>query len=88
VDLSLPPRSSFQVRVDGGSGSIDVILPRDVGARVDLDSGSGSFNPDARFRLVAGERGGDGVWETENYDTAEHRARFEIDQGSGSLSIR
>jgi hypothetical protein len=88
VELSLPPSSSFQVQLYGGSGSIDVILPRDVGARVDVDSGSGSFKPDGRFQLVAGERGGDGVWETENYDTAEHRVRFEIDQGSGSLSIR
>jgi hypothetical protein len=87
MDLSLPPTTSFEITIDGGSGSMDIILPQSVGARVDLDSGSGSFKPDQRFRLVAGERGGDGVWETKNYDTVEHRVRFAIDQGSGSLSI-
>jgi hypothetical protein len=87
VDLSLPANRSFEVEISGGSGSMDIVLPPSVGARVNLDSGSGSFNPDGRFRLVAGERGGDGVWETENFDTAEQTIQFEIDQGSGSLSM-
>jgi hypothetical protein len=87
IDLSLPPAGSYEIEIDGGSGSMDIVLPQRVGARVDLDSGSGSFNPNGRFRLVTGERRGDGVWETENYDTAEHRVHFAIDQGSGSLNI-
>jgi hypothetical protein len=87
MDLSLPPTGSYEIEIDGGSGSMDIVLPQSVGAQVDLDAGSGSFSPDGRFRLVAGERGGDGVWETESFDTAEHRVRFAIDQGSGSLSI-
>jgi hypothetical protein len=87
MDLSLPPTSSFEIYIDGGSGLMNVVVPPSVGVRVDLDSGSGSFNPGRRFQLVAGERGDDGVWESENYDTAEHRVHLEIDQGSGSLTI-
>jgi hypothetical protein len=87
MDLSLPQTGSYEIEIDGGSGTMDIVLPHNVGARLDLDSGSGSFNPGGRFRLVAGERRADGVWETENFDAAEHRVRFAIDQGSGSLSI-
>jgi len=88
IELALPSGSTFDVRMDGGSGSITIVLPESVGARVVLDSGSGSFRPDERFRLVEGERGDDGVWETDNFRTAEHTILMEIDQGSGSIRIR
>jgi hypothetical protein len=88
IDLILPADSTFDARIDGGSGSFDIILPESVGARVVLDSGSGSFHPDERFRLVEGKRHDDGVWETDNFRTAEHSILMEIDQGSGSIHIR
>ncbi len=86
-DLMLPPDSTFEAYIEGGSGSIDITLPDGVGARVEIDSGSGSFNPDSRFRLVDGERGDDGVWETDDYDSAEYVVELSIDQGSGSVRI-
>jgi len=88
IDLALPSGTTFDTRIDGGSGPITIILPQSVGARVALDSGSGPFRPDERFRLVKGERGDDGVWETDNFRTAEHTILMDIDQGSGPLSIR
>ena len=88
IDLALPSGSAFEARIDGGSGPITIILPESVGARVVLDSGSGPFRPDERFRLVEGERRDDGVWETDNFRTAEHTILLEIDQGSGPISIR
>jgi hypothetical protein len=88
IDLALPSGSTFEARIDGGSGPITMILPQSVGARVVLDSGSGPFHPDERFRLVEGERGDDGVWETDNFRTAEHTILMEIDQGSGPMNIR
>ncbi len=88
VDLLLPSTSSFEGRIDSGSGAMDIILPEGVGMRVVLDSGSGSFRPDDRFRLLSGERDDDGVWETEDFDDAEHIITLEIDQGSGSITIR
>jgi hypothetical protein len=88
IDLTLPSGSTFEAEIDGGSGAITIILPESVGARVVLDSGSGPFRPDERFRLVEGKRHGDGVWETDNYRTAEHSILLEIDQGSGPINIR
>jgi len=88
ADLVLPSGSSFDAEIDGGSGPLTIVLPRSVGARVVLDSGSGPFSPNARFELVQGKRSGDSTWETDNYDTAEHTILFEIDQGSGPISIR
>jgi hypothetical protein len=87
VNLTLPSESTFEARVDSGSGRIVITLPEGVGARVVLDSGSGSFRPDERFHLVEGELDDDGVWETEDFDTAEHTIVLRIDQGSGSISI-
>ena len=88
VDLVLPSGSTFETEIEGGSGPLTIVLPESVGARVVLDSGSGPFSPDARFQLVKGKRRGDGTWETDNYDTAEHTITLEIDQGSGPITIR
>jgi hypothetical protein len=87
VELTLPSASTFRAHVDSGSGSVSIVVPEGVGARVELDSGSGSFRPDGRFRLIEGERDDDGVWETQNFDNAEHTITLEIDQGSGSIRI-
>lgn len=88
VDLALPADSTFEARIDGGSGALVITLPENVGARVVLDAGSGSFHPGERFRLVEGERRDDGVWETDDWDTADHTVELRIDQGSGSIRIR
>jgi hypothetical protein len=88
IDLTLPSGATFEARIDGGSGAIAIILPESVGMQVELDSGSGSFRPGERFRLVEGERNDDGVWETKDFQTAEHSIVLVIDQGSGSISIR
>ena len=87
IDLALPSDGSFEAHIGGGSGRINIVLPAGVGTRVVLDSGSGAFRPDGRFELVSGERGDDGVWETENFDTAEHTIELKIDQGSGAIII-
>jgi hypothetical protein len=88
VELSLPGGQSYPVTIESGSGSLQVDVPEEAGIRVVLDSGSGSFNPGSRFDLVIGERQGDGVWETENYDSASYTIEMTIDQGSGSISFR
>jgi hypothetical protein len=88
VGLTLPSGSTFEAGIDGGSGPVDILLPESVGARVVLDSGSGAFRPGMRFQLVEGKSHGDGVWETDNFRTAEHTILLKIDQGSGTVGIR
>lgn len=88
IRLTLPGEQSFRFELDGGSGSLRIDIPEDTGVRVRLDSGSGSFNPGSEFILVSGERRGDGVWESKNYDAAEFIIEMTVDQGSGSITLR
>lgn len=88
IRLTLPEDQSFHFELDSGSGSVNIDLPEDTGVRVELDSGSGSFNPGNAYDLISGERRGDGVWESENYDSAEYIIEINIDQGSGSITFK
>ena len=88
IQLFLPEKQSFDFHLDSGSGSVQIDLPENTGLRVILDSGTGSFNPGSGFNLVSGERSGDGIWESENYDEADFVIEMTIDQGSGSITIK
>ncbi len=88
IRIGLPEDQSFHFELDSGSGSLNIDLPEDTGVRVVLDSGSGSFNPGNDYDLVSGEKRGDGVWESENYDSAKYTIEMEIDQGSGSITFK
>jgi hypothetical protein len=85
IELMLPEDQSFDFVLDSGSGGVRIDVPEDTGIRVRIDSGSGSFSPGGDFDLVSGERNGDGVWESENYDDADYTIEITIDQGSGSI---
>ena len=88
ISLSLPEDQSFSFKMDSGSGSVKIAIPTGTGIRVELDSGSGSFNPGGNFELVSGERSGDSVWETKNYENSSYQIEMSIDQGSGSITFR
>lgn len=87
VELVLPERGEATVDIDGGTGRIQIVLPAKMAARVEIVSGSGSFRPGERLKLVQGERDGDGVWETEGFQSAENRIELKIDQGSGAITF-
>ena len=88
ITMTLPSNQSFDFKLDSGSGSVKIDIPEGTGFRVELDSGSGSFNPGRGFELISGEKGGDGVWESEDYGSAKYTIEMEIDQGSGSITFR
>jgi hypothetical protein len=86
IDLSLP-QGNFDVEIDGSSGALDLTIPKNLGVRIDLERGSGAFNPDRRFDLVEGDRDDDSVWETENYGAADYNITIVMDQASGMINI-
>jgi hypothetical protein len=88
IDLSLPAGVTFNATIDGGSGPLTVVVPSGTGVRVVLDSGSGPFHPSEQFALVSGERSGDAVWESADWQTAAEQIELRIDQGSGPVTIR
>jgi lia operon protein LiaG len=79
VALDTSPRS---LQVDTGSGGVAILAPPDLGAVVDLESGSGGIETDFAMSLVSHEHGelrgtiGDG------------RGRIAVDVGSGGVSLR
>lgn len=87
IRVDLPDDQSFPFFLDSGSGSVVISIPDEVGVRVELDGGSGSFNAPSRFQLISGDRD-DGIFETENFNSADDKIEMEIDQGSGSITIR
>lgn len=76
-----------EAQINVGMGSIDIILPADIAVR--LETEENWFNsidiPKRRFDKV---RGRDGVWETENWDSASGRLTLILDVGMGSADIR
>ena len=87
VSLQLPP-GSYPVLLDSSSGSVQIEVPRENGVRITLDASSGAFRPADRFRLVSGDRDGDGVWESTNYAEAREKIELKIEQSSGSITVR
>jgi hypothetical protein len=69
------------LHVETGSGNVTIHLPEDIGATVDLDTGSGEFNLDFPLQLTRKSEGnlrgrlGDG------------RGRIEIETGSGDIAL-
>jgi len=79
VGLSRGPRSLI---VDTGSGGVTILGPPDLGAEVEVETGSGSIHTDYALVLTHKEHGylqgtiGDG------------RGHIKVDTGSGGVSIR
>lgn len=87
MELVFAEGNTSDVKIDAASGSITLLVPDGVAAQVDIKQASGSFRPDGRFQLVDGERDGDGIWQTANYENADNRIDFKIDAASGSIRI-
>ncbi|MBN1873137.1 MAG: hypothetical protein JXA33_02830 [Anaerolineae bacterium] len=88
IQLTLPAHSSFTGKIDGGSGALTLILPEDVGLRIELDGGDGMFRTDIAHWVLLSGNPEDGVWETENYDSAGERIVLKIDQEAGDIRVR
>jgi lia operon protein LiaG len=79
VGLLSAPRSLL---VDTGSGGVTIVGPADLGAQVELETGSGGIQSDYTMTVESKDHGylrgtiGDG------------RGRIKVDAGSGSVSIR
>lgn len=76
-----------EATIEVGMGSIDIIIPDDVGVR--LEAEENWFNsidiPKRKFNKV---RGRDEIWETDNYKTATGKLTLVLDVGMGSADIK
>ncbi|MBK7091304.1 MAG: hypothetical protein IPH59_06225 [bacterium] len=75
-----------EASIDVGLGSIDIIIPEDIGVRIEAEEhwfNSIDF-PKKSFSKV---RGDDDVWESDNFKTAKGRLTLVLDVGMGSADI-
>lgn len=82
--LSLPA-GRYTLRIDGGSGSIDIRVPREAEVRVEYQHGSGGFFSSVSRLAVDGYDDFDA--ETSGFASAENAITLVIDGGSGSIGI-
>lgn len=68
--------------VDTGSGAVSIVAPADLGAMVDLESGSGGIDTDFTLSTISHDHG-------ELHGTiGDGRGHIRVDTGSGGVSLR
>lgn len=83
VQLTLPSQGETAAAVRAGAANVDVTVPEGVATRITRESGLASFDIDTgRF-----PRDGN-VYESPDYDTAEHRVDLVIQVGASSVTVR
>lgn len=94
TEVIVPEGAAFEMRINGGVGEMTIDLPAGAPVRLDANTGIGSINLAGDFRQTSGSGddflGESGVWETNNYSTANASSRIDIEfeGGVGSLNIR
>lgn len=81
LDLDGERTSDLNVDVDGGIGSAIVILPRDVGVRLEADAGIGAIS------TLGLSRRGD-AFVNDAHGESDATIELNIDAGIGSISVR
>ncbi|KKW22510.1 MAG: hypothetical protein UY65_C0023G0018 [Parcubacteria group bacterium GW2011_GWA2_51_12] len=74
-------QATSRVAVDAGASSINITIPRTVGAKLVVDGGLSSRNFQD-FRSL-----GEGEYESENYASAQKKVEINIDAGVSSLNV-
>lgn len=84
TSLILPERGAMEITVNGTIGEIEITIPDELAARVEVQTDLGELDYDEdRFRSE------DGVLISENYrDDAPNRATIRINAGPGEVTIK
>ena len=91
-DVIIGSGVTMMLEIDGGSGSIFIDIPKDVGVRLLVDDhGSGGVRIPGNYDLVDDQGDDDrdtGIWESKNYDDASTTIEIWFDPGSGTITLR
>jgi len=71
--------------IKGGVGSLNVVIPDDVEARIEVDKGIGSVDVPNRFRKQSDE--GNDVYVSDGYNGASSKLDLKVNVGVGSVDI-
>jgi hypothetical protein len=84
VSVTMPASADHtQARIEAGAASVSVRVPPEVAARVRFEGGLASISVDqSRFPRTQG------VYQSPDYETAEHKVDLDIRAGVGSVDVR
>lgn len=91
INLEIGDNAQLRADVKGGVGETNIRLPYGAAVRVEARMGLGSVNVPNSFTRLSGSNsaiGGNGVWQSPNYDTAERRILISFDGGVGELNVK
>ncbi len=84
LDFTGPWSRSAEAHIDIGMGSLDLIIPEDIGVRIETDgSFLSSVDVDRHFREIDED-----LYETDNYENAEIQLNIRVQIGMGSVDVR
>ncbi len=83
--IRLPEQGQYRFRLQLGSGDANIVLPKGLPIRVNYDIGSGSLSVNDTRRVNG--FGQHGVYETDGFSQTGTYIIFDIDIGSGSVTI-
>ncbi len=88
VSLTLPDaeKAPRRVRLNTGSGAVDIRAPEGGALRVEYDAGSGALIAPGLHKVSGGRR--DGVYESAGFSPSGQYVIIELDGGSGRVTIR
>ena len=80
LDLNGPRERSADIDIQGGVGRIHLLLPQDVGVRVEVSRGIGDVDASGLFRE-------DNAWVNEAYGESDAALEIRIQAGIGSIEL-
>jgi len=83
LDLSGPLKRSLRATIDGGVGHGTVVLPREIGVKVEIDGGIGSVSARGLNKTGPGH-----VYTNDAYGRTDISLELKIDAGIGSIDLK
>lgn len=91
IELEVGENTALDAVIRGGVGQTDIRVAPGAAVRLEAKMGLGQIDVPSSYARVSGNNaafGGQGVWQTANYETAARRITITFDGGVGGLKLR
>lgn len=89
VNVRVPSGATFDMDVKGGPGSLNIVLPKDSGVQIVVNSGGpGRLNlPEGYKKVKQGKDNDEGTWENDAFQKDDSPIRINLEISLGSITI-
>ena len=81
ADFTGEPKRDYEIKIRGGVGECEILLPKSAGIRAEAQGGLGSLEVDGLTNKA-------GTYENPDYATAKVKIRLSVQGGVGSIRIK